>query len=82
MLGHKSAALTLDTLEVRVGVAGFEPTASSSRTTTPARLNEATALVVVVIRRSARWQHWSTSNGIGTAADCLRTGHRKSDGEP
>ncbi len=56
-----------------VGVAGFEPTTSSSRTTIPARLIEVIALVAFEIRGQRRLSRWERERGDWSTADWLRT---------
>jgi len=57
----------------RVGVAGFEPTASSSRTLRTGRLEVLTALADLQNRMSERWNSWSATALGEATADGLRT---------
>ena len=56
-----------------VGVAGFEPTASSSRTLRTGRLEVLTALAELGNRMSERWDSWSVARLIEATTDGLRT---------
>jgi hypothetical protein len=56
-----------------VGVAGFEPTASSSRTNVPGRLLIQAVLAVRENARSGRWLCWLMEAVVEIIADALRT---------